>query len=280
MGSTCIIRTERTRGLVNDTEQLAHANLLVVEIGNSHVGVATVIDREVRTNIRFEPDQIAEIVACAHESWEALSEDHIKCVAVGSVVGSTLGELRPALAARLDAPIRVVGEELHRPLSLAIEAPETVGIDRVCAAAEAFEVIQGACAVVSFGTAITVDCVNGEGVFMGGAILPGVELQAAALERGADGLPLVDICDPSAAFGATTEDAIRNGIIFGIVGAMRELTERYATELHGWPQLVATGGNAELICRNCDFVDSVVPDLCIRGIALAHRRHFEPIETT
>ena len=58
-----------------DTEQLAHANLLVLEIGNSHVGVATLIDREVRTNIRFEPAQAAEIVACAHQSWDALPED-------------------------------------------------------------------------------------------------------------------------------------------------------------------------------------------------------------
>lgn len=263
-----------------EQEHLAHANLLIIEIGNSHVSVAAVMADTIRTNLRLRPDQLDDVVDAAEQTWNALPDDHIKCVAVGSVVRPVLDALRERLAERIDAPIRVVGEDLRRPLSLAIEAPETVGIDRVCAAAEAYEVIGRACAIVSFGTAITVDCVNDEGVFMGGAILPGIDLQARALHEGTHALPAVDMELPKSVFGADTEDAVRNGIIHGVVGAVRELTERYATELTSWPQLVATGGNAELICKDFDLVDSLVPDLCIRGIALAHRRHFAPIETT
>lgn len=261
-----------------DHENLAHAGLLIVEIGNSHISVATDIDSDIRSNIRFGRDQIDEALETAVQSWEALPEDRVRSIAAGSVVASVFDVVRSRLQRRLNEPIRAVGKDLHLPLSLAVESPETVGVDRVCSAAAAYGEIGRACAVAGFGTAITVDCVNDEGVFMGGAILPGLNLQARSLSEWTDALPDVTIEATESVFGATTEQAIRNGILFGAIGAVREITERYATELHAWPQLVATGGNAELICANCEFIDAVVPDLCIRGIALAHRRHFAPIE--
>ena len=59
---------------------------------------------------------------------------------------------------------------------------------------------------------------------------------------------------------------------YGLVGALRELVERYATTLREWPQLVLTGGNAPMVAELADFVDAVVPDLCLMGVALAYRR--------
>lgn len=261
-----------------DHEHLAHASLLIIEIGNSHISVATDIDSDIRSNMRFGHDQLDEALETAVESWEALPEDRVRSIAAGSVVASVLDAVQSRLQKRMNEPIRAVGKDLHLPLSLALESPEAVGIDRVCAAAAAYGEVGRACAVAGFGTAITVDCVNDEGVFMGGAILPGLSLQARSLSEWTDALPPVSVEATDAVFGATTEQAIRNGILFGAIGAVREITERFATELKTWPQLVATGGNAELICSNCEFIDSIVPDLCVRGIALAHRRHFEPID--
>lgn len=256
----------------------AVANLLIVEIGNSHVSVATAVDGRIYSNERFEPDATSEIVAQAVKAWEALGEEKIKAVAVCSVVPDVLAELRELLSERLDQPINVVGENLHRPLSLAVETPDTVGIDRICSAAAAYEVMGGACVVASFGTAITIDCINDEGAFMGGAIMPGLEMQARALHVGTAQLPQVEIASPQGTFGANTDEAIRLGIIFGAVGGLREIVERYATELHSWPTLVVTGGNAELIAQHCEFIDRVVPDLCLRGVAVAYRKHFSPFE--
>src|SRR5262249_45560659 len=155
-----------------------------------------------------------------------------KAAAAGSVVPKVLEEVRDCLAKHFDSPLLIVGQELHRPMSLAVEAPEKVGIDRICSAAAAYEVIRAACVIASFGTAVTIDCVNGEGVFMGGAILPGLQLQARALHEGTAALPGVAIERTGAVYGTTTEQAIRNGVLYGVVGALREITERYATELH------------------------------------------------
>ncbi len=256
----------------------ANASLLVLEIGNSHVSVATSIAQEIRTCESFRHDQIDEAADHAKQAWAALPEDRLRAVAAGSVVPDVLARLRTTVADALQSPVLVVGDNLHRPLSSAIESPESVGIDRVCAAAAAYDGIRAACVIASFGTAITVDCVNGEGAFLGGAILPGMNMQAKALHTGTAVLPEVSVEETAGVYGENTEQAIRNGILFGVVGGLREITERYATDLKAWPRLVVTGGNGELVKQHCDFVDDVVPDLCVRGIALAYRKHFSPFD--
>jgi type III pantothenate kinase len=88
----------------------------------------------------------------------------------------------------------------------------------------------------------------------------------------------VTIKPPAGVYGGSTADAISSGVVFGIVGGLREIVERYATALGAWPELIATGGQAELISEHSNIIDRVVPDLCIRGIALAFRKHFSPLE--
>ena len=256
----------------------AKACLVILEIGNSHISVAGAVKGDVVSHQRFELDQIDAAADCAEQTWAALPGEYRRAAVAGSVVSSVLDGVRDLVSKRLETPLLVVGEEIHRPMSLAVEAPEKVGIDRVCCAAAAYDSIRQACVTASFGTAVTVDCVNGEGVFMGGAIFPGMGLQAKALHDWTAALPEVPLGATNSVYGTTTEDAIRNGIIFGVVGALREITERFATELAEWPQLVATGGNAELVGKNCEFIDTIVPDLCLRGIALAYRKHFSPFE--
>jgi len=254
------------------------ASLVILEIGNSHVTVATSVDGRIYSERRFEHCETAEILDAASEAWDALPSERSRAIAAASVVPIILDALREQIEARLGSPVLVVGEDLHRPLSLAVETPETVGIDRICAAAAAYETLGRACVIGSFGTAITIDCVNDQGVFLGGAILPGLQLQARSLHEHTAQLPQVTVDSPEGTYGGSTEEAIRHGVLYGAAGALREITERYATDLKAWPDLVVCGGNAELVSRHTEIIDRVVPDLCLRGIAVAYRKHFAPIE--
>jgi pantothenate kinase type III len=53
---------------------------------------------------------------------------------------------------------------------------------------------------------------------------------------------------------------------------LREIVERYATELRQWPEVIVTGGSAPLVASAADFIDAHVPDLCLMGVALAYRK--------
>ena len=133
-------------------------------------------------------------------------------------------------------------------------------------------VLFGAVAVADFGTATTIDCVSHQGIFLGGAILPGLNLAAKALHEYTDALPEVELQIPTGVYGTNTIASIQHGIIYGAIGALRGIVERYATELGRWPQVVVTGGYGKLIARGCDFFDSLVPDLCLDGIFLTYRQ--------
>lgn len=246
--------------------------LLAVEVGNSRIGLGVWDDDGLHDVKRVDVgtrNAWRDALACA---WRRVAAAPRRAVVVASVFPQAAVELCDVIEEVCGLTPLHVRRDIDLPIEMGIDNPGEVGVDRVCAAAAAFDRIRGACVVASFGTAITVDCVSPEGEFLGGAILPGFELSCAALHDGTALLPHVHPERPIGPFGRNTHDAIVNGVVYGGVGALREIVERYATALREWPQLVLTGGNAPLVRELADFVDSVVPDLCLMGVALAYRR--------
>jgi type III pantothenate kinase len=90
-------------------------------------------------------------------------------------------------------------------------------------------------------------------------------------------LPRVEFSVPSGAFGRSTTQAILQGIYHGVRGMVKELVERYATELGQWPEVIATGGDARKLFEGWELIHAISPDLGMYGIALAftdyHIRH-------
>ena len=127
--------------------------------------------------------------------------------------------------------------------------------------------------VADFGSAITIDCVNADGVFQGGAILPGLQMGARALASQTAQLPQVELAEPHWVFGQDTAQAIISGLVRGARGALRELVETYATEMGAWPAVILTGGDARLICpdlNESELAQAIVDDLVLRGAAIAY----------
>jgi len=200
-------------------------------------------------------------------------------VVVSSVNPEGLRIVEKAVGEALDQNILLIGREFPLEMKVAIENPDAVGKDRLLTAFAAYQVIEAAVAVADFGTATTIDLVNDHGIFLGGVILPGLHLAADSLHEHTAALPQVSPIVPKEVIGVNTEQAIQNGIYFGTIGALREIVERYATELGHWPQVIATGGFSKLISQHCDFIDSLVPDLCLDGLYLAYRRFREAQKT-
>ena len=132
--------------------------------------------------------------------------------------------------------------------------------------------VEDAVVVADFGTATTIDCVDHYGIFLGGAILPGLDVAARSLNEHTVALPRIKPEIPTGAYGTNTVAAIQHGIYYGAIGALRGIVEQYATQLGRWPQVILTGGFGKLISEKCDFVDSYVPNLCLDGIFLAYRK--------
>ena len=170
----------------------------------------------------------------------------------------------------------------HTDLPLAVRAcfPERVGVDRLAAAVAANAIRQPGrpAIVVDAGSAVTVDLVAADGAFEGGVILAGFRMQAEALFGNADLLPLAMLAphdDPPPVLGKNTEAAIRSGLFWGAVGAVRELVERLSAELAERPHVFVTGGDlkrlAPLVGGDAEFV----PNMVLAGLAIAAQREVE-----
>ncbi len=247
-------------------------SLLAIDIGNTRIGM-TAWDADGLHNTRHVPLREPEAWPQAMQAvWDATHDGQRRAVVIASVVPAQTAGVA-ALAGRVTSldPLRV-RDDIPMPMPLALDPGTEVGVDRVCSACAAYERVGDACAVASFGSAVTIDLVSAEGCFLGGTILPGLQMSCNALHECTGALPRVTPAAPLGVWGRNTHDAIVNGVVYGAVGALREIVERYATELKRWPPLVATGGNAALVAACADFVDFVVPDLCLMGVALAYRR--------
>lgn len=162
------------------------------------------------------------------------------------------------------------------PLEINVESPERVGMDRLIAAVAANQRRERdrPAIIVDAGTAITVDLVDAKGVFQGGVILPSFRLSARALAEGTDLLPNVDAtfrAEAPQVIGKSTTEAIRSGLFWGGVGAIRELVARTTAELQTSPQIFVTGGDAERVTGYLAADAQFVSDLVLRGILLASR---------
>ena len=159
------------------------------------------------------------------------------------------------------------------PLQLHVQEPHRVGIDRLlnAVATNRLRAPDRPAVVVDVGTAITVDWLSAEGAFCGGAILPGLEMAAKALHQFTDLLPEVSFAqeaEPPPVLGSYTEAAIRSGLFWGTLGAVRELTVRLAQQASVPPQVFLTGGAGALLAPQLGPEVHYVPHLTLAGIAL------------
>ena len=121
----------------------------------------------------------------------------------------------------------------------------TLGADRVAnaEALAAFYPLPGI--VLDCGTAITMELVDENNVFCGGAIAPGRSLMRRSLFSGTAQLPDIPLSrNVPVDIGAGTRNTIAFGIDCGCIGMVKEYI-RIAREKHNIKTIVLTGGDAK-----------------------------------
>ncbi|MDP2878920.1 MAG: type III pantothenate kinase [Sulfuricella sp.] len=150
------------------------------------------------------------------------------------------------------------------------EIPSQLGSDRWAALIAARAIAPEGCVVVNAGTAMTVDALTAEGVFLGGMIVPGLATMLRALAEstaaiGEGGGHYRDI-------PKNTPDAVYSGALSAMVGAVWHMNALLAGEIKRAPTCLLSGGDAQLLLPllsgKTKMVDNLVLDGLIR-IALA-----------
>lgn len=168
-------------------------------------------------------------------------------------------------------PLRI-GKDIPVPALILTECPEKVGADRLVNALAAFERTKDWTIVIDAGTAITIDGINNKGAFLGGIITPGIDACSKALHHSTALLPQISISKPKHVLGKNTEEAIKSGIYWGVIGMINHLISMICDELKCRPTVIATGGNAQMLAAEIPLIAEVIPYLTLEGIYVAYKK--------
>src|SRR2546429_4839829 len=134
-----------------------------------------------------------------------------------------------------------LGPGVNSGMPILYDNPKEVGADRIADAVGAYDLYGGPTIVVDFGTATTLEAISAKGEYMGGAILPGIEISLDALFGRAAALRRVELVEPRNVIGKTTVESIQSGAVYGFPAQVDGLIERFEREL-GACTGVAPGG--------------------------------------
>lgn len=254
--------------------------LLAIDVGNTHTvyglwnGDRWCASWRRATDPRDTEDEIAAWLKPLFDM--AGLEFHVDAAVCGSVVPAINYALTRLCSKYLGAELRCLRTGGQVGLTVSYDPPHAVGADRIANAIGALAKYEPPIIVVDFGTATTFDVVDGDGVYVGGAILPGVAISTRALIEGTAKLPQIEFVAPQTAIGLNTVHSLQSGIMLGYAGSVDALANRIRQELGGKAKVLATGGLGKLFVGICETLEGWEPMLTLEGLVLAHERLNHP----
>jgi type III pantothenate kinase len=252
----------------------ARSMLLAIDIGNTSAKfglydgallrnkfvIPTNRDMDVRTLVKAVDGRLGEPIESA---W------------ISSVVPEVDDVFRAFLAGMISSPARFITPADDFGLTFNYPTEEK-GSDRLINSFAAAEKYGTPCILIAFGTATTIDVINGSREHLGGLIAPGPATAAKALEIATSKLPEVQLVQPANVLGTSTVSSIQSGIFYGQIGLVETAVAHILSEIGGQAKVIATGGFAHLIADLCKSIDRVDSDLTLDGLRMLSER-LQPI---
>lgn len=155
-------------------------------------------------------------------------------------------------------------------LQISYDNPRDVGADRIVDAVAALNLYGKPVIIVDFGTATVFDAISKDGIYLGGAIAPGINVAAEALFLNTSQLRRVELVAPKSAIGQNTSTALQAGLVLGYAGLVTGLVERFKSELGPEAKVIGTGGLATIISKEADVFDDINQDLTLIGLRMIY----------
>jgi type III pantothenate kinase len=252
--------------------------LLAIDIGNTNIVFGLFSRDELVFYFRLETD-----ASRPADDYEALIYE--QCQGKGLKIDNIHGAVMASVAPQLDSAIArvctklfgkaplIVDASTHTGITIGYETRHSLGADRIANAVAAYEKYRSAVIVIDMGTATTFDYIDAGGVFLGGAIAPGIKTAGEALFQKAAMLPRIDFVYPGRIIGRTTAECMQSGIVAGYVGLVEGLIARIKAEAGADMRVIATGGLARLVSDHTAVIDSVDDHLLLRGLKIIYERN-------
>lgn len=212
-----------------------------------------------------------DTAAAATLMSEWLEHESADRVVISNVAGGTVRDALSCAVARLSQrPEWLTAAPSRCGVRNSYADPAQLGSDRWAGLIGAWHLHGTACVVVNVGTTMTVDALSGEGVFLGGCIVPGPDLMRASLARNTAQLTAAD--GVYCYFPDKTVDAIASGIVNALAGAVERMLRHMEDAGTGTPLVVLSGGSGYLLEGRLSARTTLVDNLVLEGLLCVARQ--------
>lgn len=252
--------------------------ILTIDVGNTNVVFGCVEGSEVISRSRMATnrnDLASDYALKMRQCFEFDGIDYTKFE--GAILSSVVPQLNIAISTAVKKltghSCIFVGAGIKTGMNVKIDDPGTVAGDLITGAVAAAALYTPPLLVVDMGTATTIVAIDGDGAYIGGAIVPGVNLSYSALVSGTSLLPSIAIEAPKNCISTNTVDCMKSGAVYGTASLVDGMIERMEAELGKAVTVVATGGIAGCIVPYCKRKIEYEPDLLLKGLAILYRKN-------
>ena len=251
--------------------------LMAVDIGNTQTvlglfdGEETKGQWRIATEAHRTADELAVVFSALLE-LRGLRLREVHAMIVSSVVPALTRSYTDLASDVFDVPFYGVTPGMKTGLTNCYDDPGSVGADRIVNAVATGKHYGFPAIIVDIGTATTVEAVDGESNYLGGAILTGLNVALEALVARTAKLPSVDLEQaPRKVIATNTPDSLRSGFIYGYAGALDALIRRCREEMDAESvRVIATGGPAGAVVPYCEEIQEFDPDLTLKGLRILY----------
>jgi len=255
--------------------------VLTIDIGNTNIKCALFEGMKMVHYYRLSTDRAKTsheygIMLYMFMQRDNVSVDQIEGIIVSSVVPSMNFTIEHMITDYFNLKPMWVAPGIKTGINLKYENPQSLGTDRIANAVAAYEYYGGPCIFIDFGTATTYGVMSDNGVFLGGAICPGLKLSMEALAEKAAQLTKVELVKPESVIARNTIKNMQAGLVYGFVGQVDYIVKKMKQELGSDPstiKVIATGGMARMISSEAHCIDFIDGELTLKGLRLLYERN-------
>lgn len=255
--------------------------ILTIDVGNTNVVLGCVEDGVVvsrsrlATNTSDLPNDYAMKMRQSF-AFDSIDYHEFEGAILSSVVPQVNRAIRSAVRKLTGLECIIVGAGIKTGVNVKIDDPGTLAGDLITGTVGALSMYKPPIIIVDMGTATTIVAVDKDGAYIGGAIVPGVNLSFEALSQGTSLLPNISIEAPRKCIATNTVDSMKSGAVFGTTAMIDGMIERMEAELGQPATVIATGGLSGGIIPYCKHEIKHEPDLLLKGLAILYQKNAKP----
>lgn len=253
--------------------------ILAIDVGNTNIVIGCCSDNKVIFTERLSTNRNATVLEYAISFKNVLelyniTPDDIEGGIISSVVPSVTLAIKQAIMKTIGKDIMAVGPGIKTGLSIKLENPKQLGSDLVVGAVAGVNNYPSPMIIFDMGTATTASVIDKNKAYIGGMIIPGVNISLNSLTNSTSQLPRISLETPKKLIGGNTVDCMTSGIIYSTASSIDGIIERIEDELGEKCSVIATGGIAKVIIPHCRHKDIIIDDdMLLNGLMIIYNKN-------